>query len=322
MIAGAMVALANFSCSGGASGTSANAQPAQSSIPEVQVPTFSADSAYSNVKQQVEFGPRVPGSAAHRACADWLIGELKRHGADTVTVQEGELPKIGRIRNIMGRFGTDNSSRILLLAHYDTRPVADEDSDPANRQKPIDGANDGASGVGVLLEIARLAGNQTLPVGVDILFVDAEDSGDSGDDDSWAQGTQYFVKNMTYGASEPMPQAAVLLDMVGGKDAMFHREMFSQHNAPALVNEIWSAAKSAGHADRFPNSTGGAVNDDHLPLLRAGIPAVDIIETNNPVTGSFAPTWHTLADNIDNIDINSLKAVGETMTTFIFTNKK
>lgn len=288
----------------------------------LEIPAFSADSAWNNVARQVDFGPRIARSAAHDNCAKWLADELRRHKADTVIIQQTELDGFGPATNIMGRFSSEKPERILLLAHWDSRPTADEDPEPANRLRPIDGANDGASGVGVLLELARLIGQTAPEIGVDILFVDAEDAGNEGDEDSWARGTQYFAENMPYGVSEPMPRYAVLLDMVGGRGAKFPREVFSDMNARPIVDKIWNLAKENGMASTFPDRVGGAVNDDHLPLLRAGIPAVDIIETNNPATGSFNPTWHTLQDNLDNIDRETLGEVGRLMTILIYSEKQ
>lgn len=312
-----MMAPAIYGCSGGTAGNVAPpAADTQTRKPDI--PQFNADSAMTYAGTQVALGPRVPGSDAHRRCADWISARLNAAGADTVVNQIATLNDGTPVRNIFGRFGIEKTRRILLLAHYDTRPIADEDPDPANRTKPIDGANDGASGVAVLLETARLIGASTPASGVDILLVDVEDSGNAGDDDSWARGSKYFADNMPYGTTEPMPVCAILLDMVGGRDARFSREMFSQQYASQIVNEVWRAAKDAGHADRFINSIGGAVNDDHLPLLKAGIPAIDIIETDNAQSGTFNPTWHTLADNMDNLDANTLQAVGETIITYIY----
>ncbi|MCX4331146.1 MAG: M28 family peptidase [Muribaculaceae bacterium] len=284
-------------------------------------PQFSADSAFTYLARQVAFGPRVANSAAHEACASWIASELARHGADTVIVQRADIEGFGPAANIMGRFNAGAARRVLLLAHWDSRPWADEDPDPANHARPIDGANDGASGVAVLLEMARLMGRELPTVGVDLLFVDAEDAGSAGDDDSWALGTQYWVEHMPYGVSEPMPDYAVLLDMVGGTGATFPRELFSDVNCRPLTARIWSLARKIGLAERFPDVTGGAVNDDHIPLIRAGIPAVDIIETNNPQTGSFNPTWHTMADNIENIDPAALGDAGKLVTTLIYSEK-
>lgn len=301
-------------CSKGSAGN----QPLTPRADTIDVPAFSADSAYSYVASQVVFGPRIANSVAHEKCAKWLASELNRHGADTVILQNTNLNDFGPMTNIMGRFGLNKSNRILLLAHWDSRPTADEETDPALRSLPIDGANDGASGVGVLLEIARLIGKNSPKTGVDILFVDAEDAGNEGDEDSWARGAQYFAENMPYGTTEPLPHFAVLLDMVGGHDAKFPREMFSEVKCRQFVDKIWKLAKENDLAERFPNRTGGAINDDHVPLMRAGIPAVDIIESNHPLTGSFNPTWHTLNDNLENIDRNTLGDVGKLVTLLIY----
>lgn len=309
------MALAAFGCS--------CSKPAaqQVATTEISSPEFSADSAFRNVERQVLFGPRTGGSLAHEECAGWLVSELKRYGADSVRLQTADLEGFGPMTNIRATFNAAAPRRILLLAHWDTRPTADEDPNPENHGKPIDGANDGASGVGVLLELARLMGQQAPQIGVDILFVDAEDAGTSGDDASWARGAQYFADNLPYGFAEPMPDYAVLLDMVGGRNARFPRELFSEANARALNSRVWNLAKRIGLGNRFIDSHGGAVTDDHLPLLRAGIPAIDIIETNNPQTGSFNPTWHTMADNINNIDPSTLGDVGKLITTLIYSEK-
>lgn len=281
------------------------------------VASFSADSAYAYVAKQVEFGPRIPQNQAHQKCAEWLASELERHGADTVMLQTADLPNFGPMTNILGRFNSKAYGRVLLLAHWDTRPWADADPNVANHRKPIDGANDGASGVGILLEVARQIGLNSPQIGVDILFVDAEDSGTEGDDASWARGTQYWVQNMPIAS----PRYAVLLDMVGGKDARFAREYISEVYARSVNNRVWSLAHELNLSARFPERLGGAVNDDHVPLLQAGIPAIDIVENDHPQTGSFNPTWHTLADNLENIDRQTLGDVGLVVTTLIYREK-
>lgn len=306
-------------CSAGA-GKSA----AVSASPGIVAAAFDADSAYAYVKAQVGFGPRVPGSAAHGECGQWLESELRRHGADTVIVQTatvadrrgGTMP----VRNIMGRYNAGASRRVLLLAHWDTRPWADSDPDESSHGRPIDGANDGASGVGVLLEIARQLGLHAPAVGVDLLFVDAEDSGIHNDDGSWALGTQHWVTDMPYGAAD-MPVYGILLDMVGGHDARFPCEYYSQRMAPAVLARVWGIARAIGLGDRFPDEYGGGVTDDHVYVNGAGIPCIDIIECANPATGSFNPTWHTLGDNMDAIDPATLGAVGTTVATVIYNEK-
>ncbi len=287
---------------------------------------FDSDTAYAYIKDQLAFGPRVSGSEGNRLCRDYIINTLKRHGASNVTVQEGtvttftdkELP----IANIMGSYNPDVNDRILLVAHYDTRPWADNDDFEENRLKPIPGANDGASGVAALLEIARQLNTNKPKIGVDMLFVDAEDygqaSGFSTHDSSWCLGTQYWVEHMPY-KPDSLPRYGILLDMVGGFGAKFHREYFSDQGASKpILDKVWSIAARSGYGDRFVNKPGGSVVDDHIFLCDAGIPTIDIIESKNDGTGTFTPTWHTMNDDIKNIDRTSLKAAGQTVLNVLF----
>lgn len=286
--------------------------------------TFNRDSAYFFIRQQIAFGPRVSGTEGNRLCRDYIVSELKRHGAGNVSVQTGEVTAFTGeklpIGNIMASYSPDKPDRILLLAHYDTRPWADSDMMEENRIKPVLGANDGASGVAVLLEIARQLNKCKPPVGVDLLFVDAEDygqaSGFSTHDSTWCLGTQYWIENMPY-APDSLPRYAILFDMVGGIDAKFHREYFSDEDASKLVDKVWAMAQNSGFGDRFINQKGGAVVDDHIFLNKAGIPTIDIIESKNASTGTFAPTWHTVNDNLGNIDPSSLHAVGQTVLNLL-----
>ena len=293
-----------------ASSASAAVSPEES---VVDVP-FDADSAYSYVARQVAFGPRVPNTEAHRLCGDWLTAELKRHGA-SVTEQKADIKAfdgtILHARNIFGQINPQAKERTLLLAHWDCRPWADADPDPANHKTPVDGANDGASGVGVILEIARQLNLSNSDRGVDFLFVDAEDWGTDGDDESWALGTKYFVENPP--VENYMPKEAILLDMVGGHDATFYREYFSQQVAPEVATKVWSAATTLGYGDMFINRIGGAVMDDHVQLLNHGIPAIDIIEYHPGDASGFNPRWHTVADNMEGISAATLGAVGKTV---------
>lgn len=284
--------------------------------------SFDADSAYSYVKKQVDFGPRVPNTASHKACGDWLVSELERHGA-TVTVQNAELKAFDgtmlKARNIFAQYNPQADNRILLLAHWDCRPWADQDADPAKHKEPVDGANDGASGVGVILEIARQLKAEAPKNGIDILFVDAEDWGTEGDEDSWALGTRYFVEHPP--VKDYFPASAILLDMVGGKGATFCREYFSEQAAPRVAQSIWGIAASRGYGDIFLNQLGGAVTDDHVQLIKHGIPAIDIIEYHPQDDIGFNPHWHTSTDNMENIDRETLKAVGETVMEYIRENE-
>jgi acetylornithine deacetylase/succinyl-diaminopimelate desuccinylase-like protein len=288
--------------------------------PEVVV-NFDADSAYSYVERQVAFGPRVPNTEAHRRCGEWLASELRRRGAD-VTEQRADLTAFDgtvlKAVNILGRFNTESPDRLLLLAHWDCRPWADQDPNPDNRKKPVDGANDGASGVGVLLEIARQLSEKAPGKGVDILFVDAEDWGTEGSEDSWALGARYFMEHPP--VEGYLPDEAILLDMVGGKGAVFCREYFSEQAAPRLAQSLWGIAASRGYGDLFLNKLGGAVTDDHVQLIEKGVPAVDIIEYHPEQESGFNSHWHTVSDNMENIDRATLKAVGETVMQYLITN--
>lgn len=296
---------------------------ADTSVPEtptVEV-TFDADSAYSYVARQVAFGPRVPNTIAHRQCGEWLSAELKKRGLKVIE-QPAELKAFDGTKlnalNIFGQFNPDKEDRMLLLAHWDCRPWADQDPNPANRKTPIDGANDGASGVGVILEIARQLSLLKPDKGVDVLFVDAEDWGTEGDEQSWAMGARYFMEHLPI--ENYAPREAILLDMVGGKDAVFCREYFSEQAAPRLAQSLWGIAESLGHGAMFLNRFGGAVTDDHVQLISHGIPTVDIIEYHPEDEVGFDPNWHTLNDNLDGIDPATLQAVGETVLTYIITN--
>lgn len=302
-------------------GKSSQQANAETAAPTKATVNFDADSAYNYVARQVAFGPRVPGTAAHTQCHDWIASQLSSFGATVTAMDTVILNPAGKavdIRNIYATIRPDAPRQVMLLAHYDTRPWADRDSDPNAHNTPIDGANDGASGVAVILEIARNAMNADPDTGLQILIVDAEDSGTyDGDDREWCLGSQAFAAALPHSGIR-RPDYAILLDMVGGRDAQFDREYFSQIYARDVCDKIWRAAAKAGHSSRFKNTRGGAVNDDHCYLIEAGIPTVDIIESANPATGSFNPTWHTLSDNIDNIDRSTLRAVGETVTQAIF----
>lgn len=318
-----ILGLFTYSCSAGSKGAGSDSDSIV--VNSLQKAEFNADSAYSYVKTQVDIGPRVPGSWEHDRCAKYLVSELKRHNADTVIEQIAvvkaytgdRLP----INNIMGRYNLPAKKRVLLVAHWDTRPWADNEASMQDRNRPVPGANDGASGVGVLLEIARQLNALRPGIGVDILFADAEDYGRSegwgSSEETWALGTQYWIKNMPYGKGE-FPVYGILLDMVGGLEARFHREYFSDQYASAILDKVWSIAAASGYGQVFINKPAGGITDDHVFINRAGIPCIDIIECFNPVTKSFPPTWHTLSDDMSSIDRNSLKAVGQTVLNTIY----
>lgn len=280
---------------------------------------FNADSAYAFVKAQCDFGPRVPNSEAHRKCGDYLAAQLRLRGANVIeqnaTLTTFDGTKLAA-RNIIAEFNPDSARRILLLAHWDCRPWADNDPDPAKRKQPVMGANDGASGVGVLLEMARIFSLSNPGIGVDILFVDAEDWGDHDSENSWALGTQYWVQNMH--REKYAPEYGILLDMVGASGASFAKEYYSMANAIAIVNNVWDKAQNSGYGAYFPQVNGGGVTDDHVFLNRAGIRCIDIIDYRMDSESGFFPGWHTTADTFDVIDPATLKAVGQTLTNLLY----
>ena len=295
--------------------------PVTNNTPQVIVPEFIADSAYAFVKAQCDFGPRVPNSKGHIACGDYLMESW----ADTVIVQKGIVNAYDgtklNFRNIISSFNPQAKNRVLLFAHWDTRPWADKDE--KDKDKPILGADDGASGVGVLMEIARQLNLNKVEIGIDIIFFDAEDYGKEGGgseaEDSYALGTQYWAKNLHvpgYTANY-----GILLDMVGAKNAQFRFEGLSYERASGVVQNVWKTAESLGYSNYFLHQDGGWVTDDHVYVNNIGIPAIDIINSDLSSRNGFAKHWHTHADNMDVIDTNTLRAVGQTLMSVIFKEK-
>ena len=291
-----------------------------------EVPVFSADTAYHFIGRQVAFGPRNPGSQGHRHTKEYLAGTLKRFaGPQAVFVQPfthtgytGETYQMG---NIIASFRPELGDRIMLLAHWDTRPRAEKDPDPARRSQPIPGADDGGSGVGVLLELARIFHDHPPPVGVDILLFDGEDYGREGDMEYYFLGSRYWSENPPVPGYRP--RFGILLDMVGARDAVFPREGFSMRYAPRLVDEIWEIARQMGHHDRFIDEKGSSIADDHWIINRkTGIPTINIIHHKPPrplQTGiSFPDYWHTHDDDMDIIGEQTLQAVGEVLLELIY----
>lgn len=322
MLAVAMMPFMMVSCK---NATAGNDNQNKTAEPTALLGAFNADSAYSYVDAQVAFGPRVPGTASHDSCAAYLINKLNSFGADTVIVQKAVVEAFNGdklpITNIFARYNSEAPNRVLLVAHWDTRPWANMERTEEARRKPVPGANDGASGVGVLLEIARNLGMKAPDCGVDILLDDAEDYGDTSgfgnNDRTWCLGTQYWVEHMPYNSIN-RPAYGILLDMVGGTGARFHREHFSHNNAKRPTVKVWAEAKALGFNDVFVNKVGGAVVDDHIFLTEAGIPTTDIIENMNDVTGDFPPTWHTLDDDMQHISRRPLEAVGKTVLNILY----
>ena len=298
-------------------------------------PSFNADSAYAFTKAQCDFGPRDMNSRGHDLCGEWIVSKFKEYGCK-VTTQTATLAGYDgtklRSRNIMASINPEATTRILLCAHWDSRPWADNDPDSANWRKPILAANDAASGVAVMLELARIIGKSkdekafNKQLGIDFVCFDAEDWGtpqwaDVADNaDSWALGAQYWSKNLPQGYEA---RYGILLDMVGGVGAKFYRESMSMQYAPEIVKKVWRAAREVGFGSYFPKEDGGMITDDHVPVNQfAKIPTIDIIPYYADCQqSSFGPTWHTLADNMENIDKNTLKAVGQTLVQVIYKEK-
>lgn len=302
---------------------SANTSTVQNSVSST--PVFNQDSAYTFVERQVQFGPRVPNTPAHKSCAQYLTSELARFGAQTY-VQEAVLTAYNGDRlqasNIIGVFNPEQKKRVLLFAHWDSRPYSDQDADPNNHRKPIDGADDGASGVGVLLEIARQIGIHGINIGVDIIFFDAEDYGvpaflNDNTQDSWCLGSQFWAKNPH--VPNYKAEYGVLLDMVGSKGATFYKENYSVRYAAPYVENLWNTARNLGYGKFFINAAGGEVIDDHVYVHKGrGIPGIDIINYSEDSPHRFGSYWHTQQDTMDNIDRETLKAVGQTLLEVIY----
>lgn len=290
-------------------------------------PQFNADSAYAFTAAQCQFGPRTMNSAAHDRCAEWIIGKFKQYGL-SVETQKADLKgydgTILKSQNIIARWKPQATDRILVCAHWDSRPWADNDPDSANWRKPVMAANDGASGVAVMIELARLLQTDTTAnVGVDFVCFDAEDwgtptwSGQADDGSSWALGAQYWAASQPQGSK---PKFGILLDMVGGQGAQFYQEGVSKQYAPDIVDKVWATAAQIGYGSFFPAADGAMITDDHVPVNeKAKIPTIDIIPYYPDCQqSSFGPTWHTVSDDMQHIDRNTLKAVGQVMVQVIY----
>lgn len=296
----------------------------------IVIPSFNADSALYFVKVQCDFGPRVPGSKAHDECEQWLEKEL-RACTSQVTVQHFKARvydgKVFPGENIIASFNPDARARIMLCAHWDSRPFADHDPDPAKRSKPVMAANDGASGVGILLEIARILKDHSPRVGVDIILFDLEDYGPpqdkqkEADNTDWGLGSQYWAKNPHI--PDYKARFAILLDMVGAAGAKFPQEGFSVYYAPDIVKKVWDIAAGMGYQDYFTSTKGTYINDDHYYINEyRKFPAIDIIHLDpNSSNGTFYDYWHTTGDTFDKIDKNTLQVVGNVLVKVVFLEK-
>ena len=293
-------------------------------------PVFCADSAYQYCQNQCDFGPRTMNSKAHDECEQWIISKFEGFGLKVIpqkAVLKGYDGTSLKSTNIIASYQPELADRIMLCAHWDSRPWADNDPDEAKHKTPVVAANDGASGVAVMLEIARLLTNDTLKLGVDFICFDAEDWGvpqwsDAPEDgNSWALGAQYWAANLHCKGYKA--RFGILLDMVGGQGAQFYKEALSVQYASNIVDKVWRAAQIVGYGSMFPAQMGGGVTDDHLPVnTKAKIPTIDIIPYYpNCEQSSFGPTWHTVNDDMAHIDKNTLQAVGQTLIQVIYSEK-
>jgi Zn-dependent M28 family amino/carboxypeptidase len=301
--------------------------PSTASVTNIEIPEFNADSAFHYIKMQTDFGPRVPNTEAHLKCSAWLTAKLSKLGAktyvqgfETVTFDNNKL----QCYNIIGSYNPESTTRVILCSHWDSRPWADNDPDPKKHHTPVPAANDGASGVAVMMELCRQIQQNPVKIGVDFVCFDAEDMGtpdwaENSDDraDTWCLGSLEWAREaraMGYRA-----RYGVLLDMVGGRGSTFSREAVSRQYADPVVDVIWRLARQLGYGHYFPMQDGGALIDDHVNVNRiARIPCIDIVPYFKYGPSSFGPTWHTVSDTSENIDPHVLEAVGQTLTQLLY----
>ena len=282
----------------------------------VDRPTFDSARAFRDLEAQVAFGPRIPGTEGHASQLEWMVEQLSAL-ADTVFLDEFEhVTNDGEalsLTNVIARFGLESDRRLLLLTHWDTRPKADQGRNDQDREKPVPGGNDGASGTSVLLELARMFAEQAPPGGVDLLFSDGEDYGPTTAD--MFLGAAHYA---TGRGTEDPPDFAVLLDMVGDADPRFPVEAYSLEAAPQLVQRVWGIAADLGYRRYFPLDEMVRVVDDHVKLNDAGIPTIDIIDFDY---GSRNGLWHTPDDTPANTSAQTLLMVGDVVAEFVYRNR-
>jgi Zn-dependent M28 family amino/carboxypeptidase len=256
------------------------------------------------VEQQLAFGPRVPNTEGHRRAGDWILGQLRQR-ADSVEVQEFTHVTQGgdtlQLRNFVGKFRPESADRVLYMAHWDTRPFADQAANLGAQRLPVPGANDGASGVALLLAVADALQLVPPTFGVDLVFVDGEDYGDFSVGDDVLLGSRHYVEQMD---RTQLPLFAIIWDMIGDRDLRLYQEGYSASRAPEVVERVWRQAADLGYGGVFRSSVGYTVLDDHVPLQEIGVRAIDVIDFEYP-------PWHTTEDTIDKVSAESLQIVGE-----------
>ncbi|MBM2840692.1 MAG: Peptidase protein [Bacteroidetes bacterium] len=284
-------------------------------VARIQIPTFSGASAFEFLVKQTQFGPRNPGSPGHAACLQFLAGEMRKY-ADEVKLQEftqdGYRGERLQLTNIIASFNPQLTQRILLCAHWDTRPRAENDENKSRRNEPIIGANDGASGVAVLVELAKMLRQHRAQIGVDLVLFDGEDYGMEGDETKYLLGSRYFAAHKP---PDYVPRFGILLDMVGDKFLEIPKEQHSVTYAPDIIKMVWDKARELGYP-QFTDEVGELMTDDHLPLNEVGIKTIDLIDFNYPdPTNRF---WHSHKDTPENCSAESLEAVGTVLTHVVY----
>lgn len=273
-------------------------------------PQFDAASTMSYIQTQLEFGPRVPGTPAHRQTGDWIVAQMRAR-SDTVIVTEwthvtadgDSLP----MRNIFARINPGASQRILYLAHWDTRPISDAAADGAERALPVPGANDGASGVALLMGVADALRKNPPQIGVDLLFVDGEDFGNFSTDTDVLIGSRHFAQHLQ---PDYRPLFGVLWDMIGDADLRIYQEGYSMQRAPEIVSRVWQTAADLGYHNTFVSTGGISITDDHIPLLDAGLRVINVIDIDYPA-------HHTPRDTYDKVSQESMQTVGNVAIALI-----
>jgi glutaminyl-peptide cyclotransferase len=277
-------------------------------------PTFNADRAWAYLGDQVGFGPRYAGTRGHERQLAWMVDFFRSVRADTVVVQPfmhvAASGRTLRMSNVFARFGVANQERILLVAHWDTRPHADQAAEPEDRRLPVPGANDGASGVAVVMEIAQALAESPAPVGVDVLLTDGEDYG-PGEEDMYL-GAKWFAGHLPAGYR---PRYALVLDMVADREPGFGVEERSRRAAPEVVERVWGLAREMGYGDVFTTASAGEINDDHVPLIGAGIKAVDVIDMDYGPDNAY---WHSPLDLPRNASRETLRTVGNVVAELLY----